>query len=194
MRTVILPLVAVLTASCASDKQPDMAAAETGPRPLSQRLNEGNGYMVDSEGNWVPRNNRRSSFESQGASPYFRGTNPNQNKSYKPGEYARKSWWGNKDFGRQSYQGETDGSRFSQSSRHDGQGARESGAGARTPDPYQTGGYQVGSARESAAGNLAKPSDARTDTRRRVFQEPEIIDWRQQRSLTLEQSRGILGR
>ena len=194
MKFAILPLVVVLAASCASDKQPDMAAAETGPRSLSQRLNEGGGYMVDSDGNWVPRNNQRSSFESQGTSPYFKGTNPNQNKSYKAGEYARKSWWGNKDFGSQSYQGDTDGSRFSQSSRHDGQDARESSVGARTTDPYQTGGFQTGSARESTAGNLAKPSDVRTDVRRRVFQEPEIIDWRQQRTLTLEQSRGILGR
>lgn len=193
MRTIILPVLAVLAASCASDKQPE-TAAESGSRPLSQRLNEGGGYMVDSEGNWVPRDNRRSSFESQGASPYFKGASRDQDNRYNAGEFTRKSWWGNKDFGRQSFQGETDGSRLRRNSRHDGQGTPETAASARTPDPYQAGGFATGDAREGAAGDLDRPSDTRTDTRRRVFREPDVIDWREQRSLTLEQSRGILGR
>ncbi len=190
----LVPLVACLAVSCAKDGGTGSSAGG-GTKPLSQRLNESNGFKVDSEGNWVPRNDRRSSFESQGESPYFKGGNPNQNKEYRTGDYARKSWWGNKDYGRSSYQGNTDAGHLRQTSRLDGQSAGETGRAARGgDDSYQTGGYRTGDARESSASRLDKPSDAETDVRRRVYQPPEIIEWSEQRKLSLEQSRGILGR
>ena len=196
MRLALLLPAAVLAVSCASDKESSAppSAAETGTKTLSQRLNESNGYVMDADGNWVPRNNKRSSFESQGSSPYFQGSNPNQKKEYKAGEYSKKSWWGNKDYGRKPYQGETDGSRFQQSSRLDGMSAREAGTAARGTDPYKTGNYATSSAREASTREIARPSDAETDMRRRSYLQPEIIDWRAQRDMSVEQSRGILGR
>jgi hypothetical protein len=184
-------LVTLLAASCASNSEKHTPAPEP-HKPLSQRLNQSNGYQQDANGNWVPKVDKRSSFESQGESPYFKGEY--SGKTYKAGEYARKSWWGNKDYGRQSYAGETDGSRFQQKSRLDGQSARESGNAARTTDSYQTGNYATSSARETGNQQLSKPSDAETDSRRRIYQPPEIIDWKQQRAITLDQSKGILGR
>ncbi|RPJ35383.1 MAG: hypothetical protein EHM17_02830 [Verrucomicrobiaceae bacterium] len=188
-RSILLPLV-WLAASCASDK--GSSSAPEPVKPLSQRLSESNGYKQDANGNWVPKTDKRSSFESQGESPYFKGEYGK--KDYQTGDYSKKSWWGNKDYGRQPYTGKTDGSRFQQASRLDGQGARESGSAADVADAYQTGGYATSAARESATGGIQKSSDAETDARRRVFQQPEIIDWREQRSLSLEQSKGILGR
>jgi hypothetical protein len=194
MRFIALAIACCLAASCAKDGGSN-TSADSGTKPLSQRLNESNGFAVDSDGNWVPRNDRRSSFESQGESPYFQGGNSNQGKEYRTGDYARKSWWGNKDYGRSSYQGDTDANHLRQASRLDGQGALESGRTARGGgESYQTGGYRTGDARESSASRLDKPSDAETDVRRRVYQQPEIIDWSEQRKLSLEQSRGILGR
>jgi hypothetical protein len=189
-------LLAILTCSCAKDGGGNASSSSgESTRPLSQRLNENNGYVVDSSGNWVPRNNRRSSFESQGQSPYFQGGNNNQGKDYKTGDYARKSWWGNKDYGRQNWQGKTDGTRFEQNSKLDGQSVTQTGAAARGSDAaYKTSTHATGNARESNARGLSKPSDAETDVRRRVYQEPQIVDWREQRSLSLDQSRGILGR
>ena len=184
--------IALLAASCAKDSGNSSPAPEP-HKSLSQRMNESGGFKQDAGGNWVPRNNKRSSFESEGESPYFKGEYGG--KTYKAGEYAKKSWWGNKDYGRQKYAGDTNGSRFQKSSRFDGQKTRETTRdNARIPDPYQTGNYATAAARESGDGRLAKPSDAETDSRRRSYQEPEIIDWRQQRSITLEQSKGILGR
>jgi hypothetical protein len=185
----LLPLW--LAASCASDS--DSSASGNGFVPLSQRLEENNGYAQDASGSWVPRNDKRSSFESQGASPYFNNSNYSK-KTYQTGEYSKKSWWGNKDYGRKSYAGETDGSRFQKSSRQQGHSAREAGGSADIPDAYQTGAYATSAAREAGTRKVAKPSDAETDIRRRVYQQPEIIDWREQRSLTLDQSKGILGR
>jgi hypothetical protein len=182
----------LLVASCAKDSA--SSSTESGFKPLSQRLDENNGYTQDEAGNWVPRVDKRSPYESQGASRYFdKKSNYNQ-KSYQAGEYARKSWWGNKDYGRKAYAGDTDGSRFRQDSKFQDRTAREAGGSADIPDAYKTGGYATSAAREAGTGNLDRPSDAETDIRRRVFPQPEIIDWREQRSLTLDQSKGILGR
>jgi len=185
-------LLTLLAASCASDSGNSSPAPEA-QKPLSQRLNESNGYKQDANGNWVPKIDKRSSFESQGESPYFKGEY--HGKTYKAGEYAKKSWWGNKDYGRQSYAGDTDGSRFQQKSRLDGQSARETtGDTAKISGPYQTGNYATSAAQEAGNSRLAKPSDAVTDSRRKVYPQPEIIDWQQQRAITLDQSKGILGR
>jgi hypothetical protein len=187
----ILQLLTLLAASCASDSGKSTPAPEP-QKPLSQRLNESNGYQQDANGSWVPKVDKRSSFESKGESPYFKGEY--SGKTYKAGEYAKKSWWGNKDYGRQSYTGNTDGSRFQTKSLLDGQSARETGSAAKTPGPYKTGAYATSAAREAGKNNLAKPSDAETDSRRRVYPQPEITDWQQQRAITLDQSKGILGR
>lgn len=185
-------LLSMLAASCAPKQEKSTPAPEP-PKSLSQRLSESNGYKQDASGNWVPKVDKRSSFESQGDSHNFKGEY--NGKTYKAGEYAKQSWWGNKEYGRQSYSGDTDGSRFQQKSRLDGQSARETtGDTANIAGPYQTGAYATSPAREAGRKNLPKPSNAETDVRRRVFAQPEITDWRQQRSITLEQSKGILGR
>lgn len=179
---------AALLVSCAQDK----GTSTPERKSLSQRVEESNGYKQDADGNWVPKSDKRSSFEAQGESPYFKGSYAG--KEYKTGEYARKSWWGNKDYQPKSYAGNTDGSRFMTQSRFDGSGARESGSAAKIPDPYQTGTYATGAALEAGRGPIGKPSNAEADRRREVFPEPEVIDWREQRSLSIEQSKGILGR
>lgn len=186
----LLPLL--FAASCATDKT---STAQSGGafKPLSERLSENNGFTQNEAGNWVPNTDKRSSYEAVGASRYFDNSQYNK-KTYQTDEHSKKSWWGNKDYGRKPYAGDTDGSQFQRSARQQGQSAREAGGSADIPDDYQTGGYATSSAREAGSSKLAKPSDIETDTRREIYKQPAIIDWREQRSLTLEQSRGILGR
>lgn len=184
-------LAAVLLASCASDSKPPEAAAPA-QRSLSERLNESGGYKQDAEGNWKPTNDKRSSFEGQGAT--YDSKKSYRKETYQTGDYAKKSWWGNKEYGRQSYSGNTDGSRFQTPSRLQGQGAREANTHAKIPDSYQTDLYQTGAARETGTSSIAKPSNDGIENRQKVFQQPEIIDWREQRELSMEQSKGILGR
>lgn len=181
-------MVSALLASCASDKSTD----STGYRPFSQRINEQNGYKQDSEGNWSAQSDRRSSFESQGDSPHFSGDY--QKKSYQTSEVAKKSWWGKSEHERKSYAGNTDAGHLKTSSRLQGQGAPEAGNSAQLPGSYETGNYATGAAREADGKMLDRPSDAETDVRRRVFTPPSVIDWKEQRNLSMEQSRGILGR
>lgn len=189
----ILWLFVLFPVSCASDSgKPDPATPVVARKSLSQRLDESNGYKQDASGAWTPKVDRRSSFETKGKSPYFQGEY--DKKAYKAGEYGKKSWWGNKEYGRKEYAGNTDGGRFQKNSRFDGKGARETASAAQVPDTYQTDKYATSAAREAGQSGLAKPSDAETDNRRKVYQAPEIIDWREQRALSLDQSRGILGR
>lgn len=185
--TVLLPLL--LLASCAPDKKP----TATPPRKsLTERMNEKNGYKQDAEGNWKPQTDRRSPYENKGAT--YDSKKSFQKKDYKAGDYAKKSWWGNKEYGRQTYTGNTDGSRFQKSSALQGQNAREAGDQAKIPGAYKTSDYATGTAREAGIKSIDKPSNAIVESRQKVFQPPEIIDWKEQRNLSLDQSKGILGR
>lgn len=197
IRCAILVLLALLPVSCASDSAADKNS-DTGFKPFSQRLAEDqqlkgkDSFKADANGNFVPQQNKRSSFETKGQSAYFQGEYGK--KTYKTGEYSKKSWWGNKEYGRQQYAGNTDGSRFQKNSRFGGQGARESGSAADLPGAYQTDTYATGAARETGTEKLGKPSNAEIENRREVFQQPEVLGWQEQRKLSMEQSRGILGR
>lgn len=185
--------VAILSVSCSSDSGADKSTAPAPTlKPLSQRLEEKNGYMKDAEGNWVPRSDKRSSFENKGEATYFKKDFKKQD--YKTGDYAKKSWWGNKDYDRKSYAGKTDGSRFEKSSALQDQGAREADSSADVPDAYKTNNYATSAARETSSSAINKPSNDGIENRRGGFEQPEIIDWREQRSLSVDQSRGILGR
>jgi hypothetical protein len=184
-------LLALLLASCASDSN-NSGRPESTRGSLSERLNEKNGYKQDADGNWVPQNDKRSPYESKGQSSYFKGQY--EKKAYKAGEYSKTSFWGNKEYGTRQYSGSTDGSRFQKDSRLSGQGARESGNSADIPKTYQTDSYATSAAHEAGNTAIARPADAETEMRRKIYQPPEIIDWREQRQLSLEQSKGILGK
>ena len=185
--------VLLLSASCSSDG--DSASTTTSAptkKSLASRLDESNGYKQDSEGNWLPQSDKRSSFELNRKSPYFKGDYAK--KQYKTGDYAKKSWWGDTKYESKSYEGSTDGSRFQTTSKFQQQGAREAKTAADIPDNYKTGTYATTSAREAGSDRLGKTSDAETDSRRRVFPQPEIYDWREQRNLSVSETKGIMGR
>lgn len=184
---------ALFCSACSLGDGPDKSAA-TAPaiKPLSQRINEKNGYQVDSEGNWKPVNNRRSEFESRGNATAF--DKQVGKKTYQTRTLERKSWWGNQSYQTQSYQGKTDGSRFQQPFSEAGQSAREAGRDAGLQRPYATNTYTTHAAREASSQRLSRPADAETQERRETFTPPEIIDWQEQRQMDIQQSKSILGR
>lgn len=185
----LLPILAL--SSCASKAREDTADAAPARKSLLSRITEDSGYKQDSEGNWVAKDNRRSPYESMGQSAYF--SKDFKKKDYKAGDYAKKSWWGNKEMDRQSYAGDTRAA-VPKTSDLQGKGAREPVKVMNAPGSYDTTPYGTSSARETGAGGIAKPSNDGIENRREGYQQPEIIDWRAQRSLSVDQSRGILGR
>jgi hypothetical protein len=186
-----MPAIAVALASCAGGPERDRARP-TEQKSFSQRLNESNGFKQDQSGNWVPRSDKRSSFENVGTSPYFKGNE--KKKEFKAGEYQKKSWWGSRSFDMQAYQGNTDGSRFQKTASQQGATAMENRNAAGLTGDYATGSYATGAARETRAGAVSRVADAETDARRRVYQAPEVIHWREQRPITREQTKSLLGR
>jgi hypothetical protein len=109
--------------------------------------------------------------------------------------YEKRSFWGRKDYTGKVYDGATDGDRFLQSAREGSKGASEGSRVSRENSKVlNPGSVDRSAARESGRAPLARPSDAETDFRRRVYQEPEVKDWRAQRALDVEDTRAMLGR
>ncbi len=186
---ILLATSVILSASCASDTEDKDAPSPH--KTFSERMNEGNGYKKDTKGNWKPISNKRSSFENQNE-PNI-GQRNYKKQEYKAGDYAKKSWWGDKEYKRQTYAGNTDGSRFQKSSNLQGKGARETSTTFDSPDAYATHSYTTGAAREAKAAAIQKTTNDKIENRRKVFSQPEIIGWRQQRAISMEQSKGLLG-
>ncbi|MFD2257200.1 hypothetical protein ACFSSA_10980 [Luteolibacter algae] len=185
--------ISVIATGCA-DKNVDPAkpTAAAEHKSLSERLSEGGGYKQDEQGNWVPKSDKRSSFDSQRDSPYFKGKIDKE--EYKTGEVAKKSWWGNKNYQTAEYAGNTDASRFQTTARQQGQVAEASGKKSSLTRSYETNTLDNSRARESNAAQVSRTSNSAVEARRKVFKAPSVIDWQQQREMSLEQSRGILGR
>ncbi len=162
------------------------------PMTLSERLSQNYGYQQDEQGNWVPKSYKKSSFETQRDSPYFKGDIAN--KSFDTGSYDKKNWSGTKDFEHKDYKTTSQNSSDRQRSMFDGKTARGDGQAYQVPAPYRTSEYQTSDARENQGKDMDKTVDAETEWRRRVYPKPKIVDYEKQRELSVEQSRGLLGR
>ena len=192
-----LALLPLLFASCASDKATVATPQSTGGTERSvdewvQESSKDNGFKKDAHGNLIPKSDKRSSFESKGE--FNSAKKDFRKQEYKTGDYAKKSWWGNKDYAPKAYAGNTDGSRFKTPSTLQGKGAREAGTNAKLADNYRTGAYATNNAREAGTSPIKKSGNDLIENRQKTFQQPDIIDWREQRSLSMDQSKGILGR
>lgn len=192
-------LAALLLASCANDaSEPTPATTQQGFRMRSadewvSERNKDAGYTTDKNGNLVGKSKKRSSFESAGQDPNFQGKY--KTKAYKAGDYKTKSWWGSKDYGTKKYAGNTDGSRFQKNSRFAQQKSREAGNKAReTGNTYGTNTYHTDSAREASYDDLDHPSSPNIDSAQSKFKAPDIFSWNSQRAMSLQESKGILGR
>jgi hypothetical protein len=189
----------LLVFSCALDK--DKKATTTPQsqvgkeRSVEEWVGENskdNGFKKDAQGNYIPKSDKRSPYESQGST--YDAKKSFKKTDYKAGDFAKQSWWGNKEYNRQTYTGNTDGSRFQQTSSLQGEKASEAKEKARIAGPYPTENYATNSALEAGNRPITKGTSDAIETRRKAFQQPDIVDWREQRSLSLEQSKGILGR
>jgi len=189
---LILPVI--LLASCGTGSDKDKSASTPPARQtLNERFSGGGGrdpnsFQRDSNGKLKINEAKRSPFESQGESHLSNKSFKKQ--EYKAGDYAKKSWWGNKEYDRQSYAGNTDGSQFKKSSGLADKGANEAGNQARIPDNYRTGNYATGDSRESTSTQVREGgTTARERTRKN-----DQFQWDEERSLTVDQSKSILGR
>jgi hypothetical protein len=186
-------LLLLFVTACAN-KTKDNVRTESAQSAVPQPIEKYSlaGYEQDAEGNWVPMSNKRSSFELQRESPHFKGEY--EKKAYKTGDYEKKSWWGKSNYAVGPYQGNTDGSRFKIQARQNDKVFPNADKKVDKGDPYQTNTLEYQSARESNVTKIDKPVNDYTESRKRRYVQPSVMDWEERRNLSLEQSRSILGR
>jgi hypothetical protein len=161
-------------------------------KTLEERCNETSGFMQDSHGNWKPRDDRRSEFDSVGTSPYFKGNY--QTKECRTPTLESKPWWGSKDYTTKAFAGKSNGSQWQKSARADGQRSQEDGSvSSANSKAVKTNGFKTQAARETKQGEINRPADVQTQSVDRSYVPPEIIDWQQQRVMSMDETKSILG-
>jgi|GEM_PF-413090 len=185
-----------LTTSCASNK--GGAPGET-RGSLTERLSGGTPFVFsqDAEGNWkAPQSGKRSEFESgERDNSMFKGDFAGKQYAGTEGEVQKRAWWGTKqDVAKPEFSGADDASRLIKTSRWQGQENSSLNVKAReSNNRFATSGYATKAAREVRSERLGRPIDAQTETRRRVYAQPDIISWEEQRSMSLGETKRLLG-
>lgn len=159
------------------------------------------GRMADKFGSWNASMTADGANTGKGGKEFagFKRDNPEfkgkwDNKEFKSGDYKKKSWWGDKDYAKKVYAGDTDGGEFQKESRFSGKSANEGALAAREGgETYGTNDYKTGRANEEGGDQIKKFADAEVDERRRVFTEPDIIPWQKQ-NLTVDDTKRMLGK
>ena len=147
----------------------------------------------DKDGNPVMKSDRRSSFE--GKTSGLVGGRDFQGKDYTKTSYRKKRWFGNTVFSKKEYRGNTDASRYKREPWFVQKQASASGKRSRADGKnYSVNPFSTTAARERQAVQISRTSDAETSVRRRVFKQPDIIHWQEQRGLTIKDTNKMLGR
>lgn len=193
-KSILVAVAVVFLAACANDAQQTTSAGGAAEFvPFSQRLNQEQGYKQDAEGNWVPRSDRRSTYDERKEARVKR-RNFQNNQRYQTHSYQTAEWTRNRSEKPKPYAGPTDGSEFQISAAADGQVARQSGVDSGLARGYDTRNYRTGNAREDQGRRMPKKPDTQTEKRRDNLPPVDVIDWREQRKMTIEQSRSLLSR
>lgn len=193
--SALLLAVAGPLAGCAGDKQEPATTTvqKSSGDPLLDRYASSFRYEKSPDGSTRIVSDKRSEFEGAHAQGYGQqyGT-----KDFKTKEQARKPWWGSKEYTQaQAWDGVKSAHETGQTSPHGSRRPTEAGQVADgSSTTYDTGAYATGRAREHATQRLHRPADALTSNRRESYPEPYIIGWEKQRELSVEQTKGILGR
>lgn len=147
----------------------------------------------DKDGNPVMKSDRRSSLE--GKRSMMASNRDFSGKDYTKESYRKKRWLRNTVFGRKQYEGNTDASQYKREPWFVQKQARASGQRARADGKsYRVNPFRTSGAREQSGRRIARTADAETTVRRRVFKQPDIIHWKEQRGLTIKDTNRKLGR
>ena len=179
----------LLLGSCASKRTVSQSQVRLDAWGNPERFSLGK----DENGNPVMKSDLRSSFE--GKTSQLSQSRDFSGKDYRTKSYAKKRWAGNSQYQPRQYAGNTDANQYKmepwfvrkQALAH-GQRAGADG------QSYNTAEYEASTAREQGSERIEEGSDAETDVRRRIYQQPEIIDWKEQEGLGVKDTNRLLGR
>lgn len=195
LHTLLLLVTAAVTSCGNQANEQDMAAAEAAkPRSMSERFNSRSkeGYYQDSEGNWKANNAKRSSFESVGRSEM--ANQQYSGKAYQTKEVERRSWWGDTRYQKPVYAQATQVEQFQTKARAQGQMAPEASQSSSFAGQNVTTNRL---AKRNAMENGAAQISERARTARESvsdYAEPDIIDWKEQRTLKIRDTKSMLNK
>jgi hypothetical protein len=184
-----------LTTSCASEQ----GAPSEARGSLTERLSGGSPFVFsqDAEGNWkAPQSGKRSEFESgERDNSMFKGEYAGKQYAGTEGEVQKRAWWGTKqDVAKPEFSGADEASGLVKASGWQGQENSSLEVRAReSSNRFATNGYATKAAREVNSERLGRPIDAQTEARRRNYPQPDIISWEEQRSMSLGETKRLLG-
>lgn len=131
---------------------------------------------------------------SVGGNTFFQGEFAKRDFAAK--DYSKKAFWGSKGYAAKVYGGTTDGNHLRKGARANfAPGASEGGlASSASGSHFETSRRTSRAAREGGSSGFSKRSDSVTDSRRKSYEQPQITDWRNQRGLTIDDTKSMLGR
>lgn len=179
----------MLLAACGSEQTITKSQVRKDPWGNPERY----GIGKDDDGNPVMKSDRRSSFE--GKSSHIASGRDFRGKDYSTKSYSKKRWRGKTEYQSKKYEGNTDANHYKMEpwfvQKQAGSSDKQSDAQGKA---YKVNGYGKSTAREQGGARLERVSDAETDIRRRVYKEPDIINWKDQQSLSVKDTNQLLGR
>lgn len=172
-----------------------MAATEAAkPRSMNERFNSRGkeGYYQDGEGNWKTNNNKRSAFESVGrpdmAQQQYSG------KAYKADRVEKASWWGNRQYEASRYAGNTSADQYKTPASGIGEDAVESGQRSLfSRKSMTTRTLDRQTARENTQSRVLDGSPSARESKE-AYDQPAIIDWKEQRGLEIKDTKSWLNK
>ncbi|SHJ82525.1 hypothetical protein SAMN02745181_2724 [Rubritalea squalenifaciens DSM 18772] len=180
----------LLLSSCASERKVSYTRGESSG--ISKYESDVR-YQQQADGSVRPNKDVRSQYD--GRQEYLSARSFG-GQDYTTEKYGKKRWGRNTDYANKQYGGKTDGSHFQYSPEFVQQQAMAQGQLARVNGQnYGANQYAAGQANVQNRNHyLAKPANAKTESRRGVYKQPDIISKQDFTELSIEESKSLLGR
>ncbi len=180
---------AMLLGACSSEQTVTKTQVRKDPWGRPERFSVGK----DKNGNPVMKSDLRSSMDGKQSS--IAGGRDFKGKDYNTKSYRKKRWGGNTFFPRKKYQGNTDASHYKSEPWFVQKQASAAGKRSRADGmAYAVNPFRTSSASEQDSRRITRTSDAETNFRRRVYKQPEITNWKDQKGLSVKDTNRMLGR
>jgi len=193
-RWVLWVAVSGILAGCSGESTHKVTTTRrTSTDPLIDRFAGNYQYAKGSDGSTKIVSDRRSQYEGRRMDEFGKSI---AHKQYATREQKKRSWWGKKNYEPKAWLGakrSPDAGRKSWfASKHAKEGGEMAAASGKRYN--KTGAYETGAAYEAGTRRLGHPQDARVENLRATSPKPKIIGWEEQRRMSMEQTRSLLGR
>lgn len=203
IRLLLIPVVPLWFCACGNDASAPTPVTGGGQPQQVERVKSGEMFDDDSAEMLSRYGSNNPMFgaggaqaaSESGAGDFQQFQGAIAQRDFAAASYDKKAFWGDKGYAAKVYEGDLDGSRHAVAARQNGQGARENTMMSRDGGKaYAAREFESGRAREAGGERLPTTADARTVNQAERYRQPDIQDWSPQRALSVEDTKGMLGR